>query len=135
MSKPARPTLPRVAVRTGGRAPFKLGGRAAEQRKIGAIVQATNVIASIPLTLDFKDRAEEKFGRKLFDCEANGVRRSREAFVPKSLMRGFAKPRREQLRPGAVIEPHGASSLAPSGERSPERALFERHTYLGIEFE
>jgi hypothetical protein len=73
-------------------------------RENGAVAQAANFFPDIPLTLDFQNRAEEKFGRKLFDCEPNGVRRPREASVAKSLVRRFAKPRREQLRLGVVVE-------------------------------
>ena len=46
-----------------------------EQGKIGAVVQATNVFAAVSFAVDFKNGAIEQFGRKVLDCEANGVRR------------------------------------------------------------
>jgi hypothetical protein len=61
---------------------LELGGPAPEHGKIVGVVQATNLFAAVSLTLDFKNGAEEQFGRKLLDCEPNGGRRSREAFVP-----------------------------------------------------
>jgi hypothetical protein len=64
-----------------------LGSRAPEQGKIASVVQATNPFAAVSLPVDFKNRAEEQFGRKLFDCEPNGVRRYSESSVPESLVR------------------------------------------------
>ena len=66
----------------------------------------TRRICSPPLSLaiDFKNGADKQFGRKLFDCESNGVRRQGKSSVPKSLTRVFATPRWKQLRLAAVVE-------------------------------
>jgi hypothetical protein len=61
--------------------------RLRERGKIRPIVETANVLAAISFTVDFKNRAEEQFGRKFFDCEPNGVPRPREASIPKSSVR------------------------------------------------
>jgi hypothetical protein len=62
-------------------------GRSLERGKIRALVETANVLPAISFTIDFKNRAREQFGRKLFDSEPNGVRRLREASVTKSSVR------------------------------------------------
>jgi hypothetical protein len=91
---------------------LELGGRAPEKGKIVAVVQPMNLFAAVSLAVDFKNGADKQFGRKLFDCEANGVRRQGESSVPKSLMRVFAVPRRKELRLAAVVE-RAHSALQP----------------------
>jgi hypothetical protein len=66
---------------------FELGGRLRDQGKIDAVVQAADIFTAVPLPVDFKNGAEEEFGRKFFDCEPNGVRRPRETSLTKSLVR------------------------------------------------
>jgi hypothetical protein len=83
---------------------LELGGRAPEKGKIVAVVQAMNLLAAVSLAVDFKNGADKQFGRKLFDCEANGVRRRGKSSVPKSLMGVFAAPRWKELRLAAKVE-------------------------------
>ena len=71
----------------------KVSGRAPEQRKIVTVVHATNLFAAVSLAINFKNGADKQFGRKLFDCELNGVRRQGKSSVHKSLTRVFATPR------------------------------------------
>src|SRR5580658_7561379 len=85
-----------------------------------------NLFAAVSLTVDFKNGADKQFGWKLFDCEANGIRCPRKSSVPKSLIRGFANPRREKLRFAGVIEPdHGSlrSGIFASARRPHQSGL------------
>ncbi len=73
-----------------------------------SLVKATNLLAVVSLSVDLKNRANEQFRREFFDCETNSVRRPRKAPISKSLIHGFAAPRREQLRSAAIEISHGA---------------------------
>jgi hypothetical protein len=49
-----------------------IGSLGAGIGKIATVVQATNFLATVSFAVNFKNRAEKQFGRKLFDCETNG---------------------------------------------------------------
>jgi hypothetical protein len=83
---------------------LELGCRAPDQGKIGAVVQATNVFAAVSFSVDFQKGAEELFWRKLFDCEANGVRCPGKSSVANWSTPISAAPRGEQLCLDSVIE-------------------------------
>jgi hypothetical protein len=81
-----------------------LSRRAADQRIVHALVQATNSPAVISLLIDFEVGPEKKFRRKLLDCETDGIRSVRKTFVPKRLSPRLPIAGGEKLRLGAVIK-------------------------------
>jgi hypothetical protein len=74
------------------------------QEVTGALVQATNLLAAVSFTVNFKEGAEKELGREFLDCKSNGISGPREASVPKRLPPVLAIPHGEQFCWDAVIE-------------------------------
>ena len=78
--------------------------RAAGQGIVHTVVQAANCLVVVSLLVDFEAGAQEKLGRKLFDCEPDGVRRVPKPSVTNGSSPGFLLATGEQLRRGVIIE-------------------------------
>jgi len=87
-----------------------LSRRATDQGIVHALVQAANSVAAVSPLVDFEMGSQKKLRWKLFDREADGIRRVRKNVCTKLVVawisdcgRGTALPRRyNQIRPWLV---------------------------------
>jgi hypothetical protein len=118
-----------AAERASERAVIVLNLRAADQGIVHAVVEAANSLVVISLLVDFETRSQEKLGRKLFDCEPDGVRRVPKPSISDRPSPGFLLATGEQLRRGVIIEfDYGLFDRGVFGRHLFERDFFD-HDY------
>src|SRR5580693_7278287 len=94
--------------------------RAAGQWIVHAVVQAANGLIVVSFLVDFETGSQKKLGRKLFDCEPDGIRRVPKSSVSDRSSPGFLLATGEQLRRGVIIEfDHGLF----------DRGVLDRHLF------
>jgi hypothetical protein len=103
--------------------------RAADQGIVQAVVQDANCAVVISLLVDFETGSQQKLGRKLFDCESDGVRRVPESSVSYRSSPGFLLATGEQFGCGIIIEfDYGVFDRGVFDRHSLERDFFD-HDY------
>src|ERR1039458_2694346 len=81
-----------------------LSRRATDQGIVHALVQAANSVAAVSPLVDFEMGSQKKLRWKLFDREADGIRRVRKTSVPNWLSLGFPIAAGEQLCLSVIIK-------------------------------
>src|SRR5438270_5009845 len=79
---------------------------AAFERKVTTVIEAVDVVTIEPVVAYLHPGAERAHGRKILDCETDGLRRCSETTITERLARAAFALRHEQFGRRAVIELH-----------------------------
>src|SRR5579872_3307668 len=86
--------------------------RTACQRIFDAVVQPADIVAAVPLLVDFQKGADQQFRSEVLDREADGLRGFCKAPVSERLPPRYAPARRKQFGRRRVVEFRHRRTLA-----------------------
>src|SRR5208282_1961632 len=77
---------------------------APRQGIVGAFIEAADIVAAVPLLVDFQTSADQKLRRNVFHGKTDGLRGLRESLVAERLPPRYPPTRRKQLGRGFVVK-------------------------------